>query len=204
MKRTLAGFAAAVLVAGMAGSVGATPITFDVADGSGGSSVTVSESARWGDLEGALATDLGAQTFVLADGESMTIDFFTLTASGIAVGADYTVEATLAFDVPDIEAQGTGVGNYFTFFGVISGGTLTWGDTSPDTFVMPDGTSLSIAFEEGSAIFLCDPVMIQATVTNQGGGTGPTTSVPEPGTLLLLGSGMVGLAVCRRMKAKKF
>lgn len=190
----------AMLASGMVGVANATPVSFDLAGGPE-TSVTVSDSAPLATLTGTLASDLDSQVFTLNDGETRTVDFFTLTARGLALGASYNVAATLAFDLPDIDAAGAGDGNFFTIFGVLSGGTLDWDDSTLPDYFTAGGNTLKVDFEDGRTILLGDTVMIHAYITNQGGGTAP---VPEPGTMLLMGSGLIGLAgACRRARKDK-
>ena len=175
--------------------VWATPVIFtpDVS----ASSVNVSDDAQYGNLKGILV--LAATSFTLADNSTQIIDFFTLTASGLALNKDYTVEATLAFSAPAIVGTGTGGGKFSTICGLISGGTLTWDTNSvPDYFTLADGNEIKIDFQNGSALVLGSAVTVHAYVTNLGG----ATAIPEPTTILLLGFGLVGLAGIRR-KLKK-
>jgi len=183
------------LVLCMAGAVWATPVMFtpDVS----GSSVTVIDNAKWGNMKGTLA--LAASPFTLADGITQTINFFTLTASGIAFNKNYSVEAKLAFSAPLIESEGDGSGKFTTIFGLLSGGTLTWDPaTIPNIFTLADGNQIKIDFENGSTIGFGNTATVHAYITNLGG----ATAVPEPITILLLGLGLVGIAGIRR-KIKK-
>jgi hypothetical protein len=208
MKRFAMIFCSLALVFSALGTASATPIYFDLADEAGGSSViAVDSDTGWivsGDITAELASDLGTQTFTLDDGESYTVDFFTLTVSGLSLLEDYTVAATLAFDDPAIGAAGSGGGTFFTFYGWLSGGTLTWDSNSlPDLFTV-DGNTISVDFENGCIIGLGDTAMVHATIANLGGSSSQGVApVPEPATLLLLGTGLAGLAAAGRRKAKK-
>jgi len=176
----------------------ATPITFtpDVS----GSSVTVTDTARFANITASLV--LGSTPFILGDGATQTLDFFTLTASGLfAVNQNYTVAATLNFLDPLVAGSGSGGGKFSTFFGVLSGGTLTWDTTTlPDTFLLADGNTIRIDFQNGSTIGLGNTALVHAYVTNLGGGVAP---VPEPGTIVLLGAGLLGLGFFGKRRMNK-
>ena len=197
MKKLIITLYSLALVFGVIEIVMATPITFDMA-GAPSSSVIVTDSAPLANLTANLAGNLEAQTFTLDDGQSQTIDFFALTASGLfAFNQSYKIIATLAFDSPSISGStGTGGGTFGTLAGVISGGTLTWGSIDPSTFVF-NGNNISVDFEDGFRNGLGNTAMVHAYITNNGGGL---TSVPEPGTMLTLGSVLLGLVAVSRKR----
>ena len=198
-------FLSLIILFSLSSYVWATPVYFetDLSKSSVDLGGTTSSSFGFfgsGTLTATLAPSLEDTTFTLDDGQTQSFDFFEfdVDAWGFA-GGDFTVEATLAFATPEgTEVTGNGSGVWGTAFGVVSGGFLTWTNL-PSTFTLLDGNELTVAFDEGVDLFSGSSVMIQATVTNNGGAPAP---VPEPATMLLLGSGLTGLALYRRKQKK--
>lgn len=199
MRKTIVTLVSAVLIAGFAGSAQATPMTFNI--DLAASSVDIFYNGR----EQASSLDvtevLADGNFTVADtGTPYAIDFFTMIITSKSFGwADYGIRATLAFDLPPIgPVVGEGSVSFeLTFGGIVSGGVLTWDSGVPASFLV-GGNEIVVDFEDGIA-GIGNATTVHALITNNGG----ATPVPEPNTLLLLGAGLVGLAVSSRRKSRK-
>jgi hypothetical protein len=188
-----------ILTFGAVGFAGATPVYFDIAGGS----VTLSNIDTLGptSLTAATVSGLSDESFTVADGDTQSIEFFTLTASGLGLGSA-DISASLYFTTPDgLMGSGSGDVEWGTFFGSISGGLLTWDpNTLPDIITLADGNVVSIDFEDGIRIGLGCTATVHAYIGNHGGASAP---VPEPATMFLMGSGLLGLFSVGRKRLNK-
>lgn len=192
MKKLAAFFSCLALVLGIVGFAGASTITFN--PDAALSSVSLDQVGTVGSAS-LTATLASLSSCNVAENQSVSIDFITFTGSGIGAGV-FTIAASLAFNQPVTDvAQGAGAGAFFNL-GTIAGGVLTWGNSVPDFFVASDGTKFSIDFEDGITIG-DNTTTVHAIITNLGGSTAP---VPEPSTMLLLGSGLLGFVAARRKR----
>ncbi len=165
-------------------------------------------------ISASLVGNIDDQKRDLAVGASWEVDFFTLQLTGSGVGS-FDINATLAFDEPDIIGPDfTGNGDWgtkTTLQGAYSAGALWWEDPV-QALTLSDGNILQIALEQGFVIGKGNDYTLSATITNLGsvasvasfgGGNDQPAPVPEPATLLLFGTGIVGLASLRRRPKKR-
>lgn len=199
--RLLKTMLATTLLAGSL-SANAIPVTFDLA-GAPTSSVDVDfQPGRvcvGCGISATLNPLLGSLNRTLDVNESWEFDFFDLGFYGLIGGGEGTIQASLGFDSPlgAPNADGSGEGGFFTLFGAITGGNLTW--QQPSAFSLADGTLYSVAFENLHGITL-DSTTVSGTITLlQDSGS---VSVPEPGTMGLLGLALLGMGFGARRKVK--
>lgn len=201
MKKTrLAWFGVAALAC--SGVAAAVPVYFDLASAPE-SSVTISNLNKTCvltscGLTASLNPNLGSLTNTLSAGQSWSFDFFSLNFYGLGAGSG-TIAASLGFDAPSDAptANGAGGGSFLSAF-FFTAGNLTW-STQPGLFSLADGTSYTVRFQDLYGIKAGSIVNVKALLTLN---TEPT-SVPEPGALALLGLGLLGAGLSRRMRRHK-
>ena len=161
-------FATALLVGAV--SAHAVPVTFGLT-GAPGSSVDIVDfnggllcGLTGCGVEASLNPLLGSLSQELSAGDSWTFEFFDLNFHGLGGGTG-TIQASLGLSSPSGAplAGGSGSGGFGTFFGLISGGHLTW-DTQPGSFTLLDGTSYSVAFENLDSLTV-GSATVHATIT---------------------------------------
>ena len=196
MKRLLVFLCAIALVFTIVGSASAIPIEFDV-DGPNSSVILSNVSTLgWTSISAEIVTGLDDEIFSLDDGISYTFDFFTIEVEGFGLG-EADVNATLAFDLPQVsQVTGNGSGGWITLGGFISGGYLTWANM-PQTITLMNGDYFDVDFENVLIAGLGNTTTVSATVTAH------AAPVPEPATVMLVGTGLLGMIAFGRKKFNK-
>lgn len=211
MKKTLLFAATLIIIATVASP--ASALFFDVRGDDFGltprSSVDINVIKSWGTADPPKVTlndKLDKITFHLDPGDSSdSFRFFDVELDSAedewGLGKA-EISATLAFDAPkDTSGTGGSKGWWITYKGLFSGGVLHWNQQPEDVHLTPpvDGIgSFSIKFSDKLEFGEGNTASVYATVTANG-----VAPVPEPGTIVLMGIGLVGLARVGRRKIKR-
>jgi hypothetical protein len=183
-------------VVGMALVVGAhaafaTPITFTV---SGATATTYGVSI--GSTVSVTPKDLAGYSFDLNEGGSNTFDFLDVKVSGVGAAAGL-IDAALNFSSPTASANGI-LGGFAVLLGIGSTGEVSVlndpGQISFDNDGLFDVDFLGFK----SSCLWCST--LEGTVQARVSLVKAPTSAPEPGTLSLLGAGLVAAALARRRR----
>jgi len=194
MKKFIMTLCAVMLVLGMVGFASAIPIEI-------GSGSTLNLIPTLGFIDysyTAFTHSLGN----LATGSSVSLNFFSVDVNfSISMG---TADVFIDFVMP-MSTLGAGSGSYWAVGAAnFVAGSLTWDN---DIYIPYDSGGdtglLTLALNNLFGVSTGSPIIISGTLTNSIDPAHGTAPVPEPATILLMGTGLLGLVAYSRKRFRQ-